>query len=161
MNEPTLTPDLVRSIVAGIRAGGFPQVAAGAQQVDAALFARWLRRGRRRNAEEPYRDLVRQVEAAQAQARLRAEMSLLEKDVRTWLKHGPGRDLPDKPGWAALVRPTPPTRGMDLGSSPELLQLIAKFRVVLAAYPEALAALLRAAGEEVDEKKSRTSSSGM
>jgi hypothetical protein len=161
MNEPPLTPDLVRSIVAGIRAGGFPHVAAGAQQVNAALFARWLRRGRRRNAEEPYRDLAGQVEAAQAQARLRAEMSLLEKDVRTWLKHGPGRDLPDNPGWAALVRPTPPTRAMDLGSSPEFLQLVAKFRVALASFPEALAALLRAIDELIDEKKSPSSSTGM
>src|SRR5260370_38383114 len=100
MNEPTLTPDLIRSIFAGIRAGGFPHVAAGAQQVSATLFARWLRRGRRRNAEEAYRDFAHQVEAAQAQARLRAQMSLLEKDVRTWLKHGPGPDLPEQPARA-------------------------------------------------------------
>jgi hypothetical protein len=149
MNEPTLTPDLIRSIVAGIRAGGFPHVAAGAQQVNVALFARWLRRGRRRDAPEPYRGLVLQVEAAQAQARLRAEMSLLEKDVRTWLKHGPGRDLPGKPGWAGMVRPAPPARAMDLGSSPEFLQLLAKFRVTLADHPEALAALMRDVGEVI------------
>jgi hypothetical protein len=145
MNEPTLTSELSRRIVAGIRAGGFPHVAASAQYVHARLFERWLRLGRRKNAEEPYRTFARDVDAAQAHARLRAEMSILEKDARTWLKHGPGRDVPGKPGWASLARPSPSAgdRGAELLSSPEMLQLLANMRAALAPFPEALAAVTR------------------
>jgi hypothetical protein len=142
MNEPALTPELLRSIVAAIRAGGFPHVASAANQVHAALFERWLRLGRRKHAAEPYRGFVCEVDAAQAQARLRAEVAVQEKDPRTWLKHGPGRDLPGKPGWSALARPSPPPgeRGADLASAPEFLQLLTKLRAALAPFPEALAA---------------------
>jgi hypothetical protein len=145
MNEPTLTTDLSRRIVAGIRAGGFPHVAASAQYVTATLFERWLRLGRRKNAEEPYAAFARDVDAAQAHARLRAEMGVLDKDARTWLKHGPGRDIPGKPGWASLARPSPSSgdRAAELLSSPELLQLIASMRTALAPFPEALAAVTR------------------
>jgi hypothetical protein len=149
MNEPTLTSDLSRRIVAGIRAGGFPQVAASAQYVNARLLERWLRLGRRKNAEEPYRSFACDVEAAQAQARLRAEMGVHEKDARTWLKHGPGRDLPGKPGWASLARPSPSSggRGTELLSSPELLQLLGQMRGALVPFPEAMAAVTRLIGD--------------
>jgi hypothetical protein len=141
MNEPNLTPELLRNIVAAIRAGGFPHVAAAANQVPAALFERWLRLGRRKHAGEPYRGFVGEVEAAQAQARLRAEVAVQEKDPRTWLKHGPGRDLPGKPGWSALTRPSPPSeRGADLAAAPGFLELLTKLRSALAPFPEALAA---------------------
>lgn len=145
MNEPILNTDLSRRIVAGIRAGGFPHVAASAQYVSATLFERWLRLGRRSDAEEPYAAFARDVDAAQAHARLRAEMSVHEKDARTWLKHGPGRDSPSKAGWASLARPSPSSddRGAELLSSPELLQLIASMRAALAPFPEALVAVTR------------------
>jgi hypothetical protein len=149
MNEPTLTSDVSRRIVAGIRAGGFPQVAASAQYVSARLFESWLRLGRQKNAQEPYRTFACEVEAAEAHARLRAEMSVLDKDARTWLKHGPGRDLPGKPGWASLARPSPLSadRRAELLSSPELLQLIADMRAALVPFPEALAVLTRELGK--------------
>ncbi len=144
MKEPALTDELARGILAAVRAGSFPQVAAAAHGVGAALWERWLRRGRGRRAREPYRRLVRELEAAEAQARLRAEVAMLEKDVRSWLKHGPGRDRPGRPGWAALVRPAPADRPADLLASPEVVGLLATLRDVLAAYPEALAAVTRA-----------------
>ena len=75
MNAPPLTDELARGILAAIRAGGFPHVAAAAYGVDAALWERWLRRGRRKHAREPYRSFARQVEQAQAQARLRAVLA--------------------------------------------------------------------------------------
>jgi hypothetical protein len=145
MNEPKLTAELARGILAGIRAGGFPHVAAAAYGVDLSMWQRWLRRGRRRHAREPYRTFVRKVEEAQAQARLRAEIAVLEKDTRGWLKHGPGRDLPGRPGWAALVRPAPPTgkQGADWLASPEFLRIAALLRAALAPHPEALAAVAR------------------
>jgi hypothetical protein len=62
-------------------------------------------RGRQRRGREPYRSFLRKVEQAKAQARLKAEMAAMENDPRFWLKNGPGRDVPGKPGWAAMVRP--------------------------------------------------------
>ncbi len=145
MNSPNLTPEVARGILAAIRAGGFPQVAAAAYGIDAATWERWLRRGRRKHAREPYRSFARKVEEAQAQARLRAEIAVMDNDVRSWLKHGPGRDLPGRPGWAALVKPAPPQRpAAELLAMPEFLRFVAILRAVLAPYPEALAAVTQA-----------------
>ncbi len=96
-------------------------------------------------AREPYRSFVRKVEEAQAQARLRAEIAALEKDSRGWLKHGPGRDLPGRPGWAALVRPAPPPvkQAVDWLASPEFRRFAALLRTALAPHPEALAVVAR------------------
>jgi hypothetical protein len=145
MTLPKLTDDLARTILAGIRAGGFPHVVAAANGVDAVRWELWRRRSRGKHAREPYRGFMRAVAMAEAQARLRAEMEVREKDVRTWLKHGPGRDLPGKPGWAAVVRPAPPERrSADLLAAPEFLRFIATLRTVLAPYPEALTAVVQA-----------------
>ena len=145
MNEPKLTDELARGILAAIRAGAFPHVAAAAYGVHLALWDRWLRRGRRKDAREPYRSFVRRVEEAEAQARLRAEVAALEKDARGWLKHGPGRDLPGRPGWAALVRPAPPPEKHAVRwlASPEFAHFFALLRAALAPFPEALAAVER------------------
>ncbi len=69
---------------------------------------------------------------------------MLEKDVRSWLKHGPGRDRPGRPGWAARVKPAPADRPADRLAAPEVAGLLAVLRTALAAYPDALAAVTRA-----------------
>jgi hypothetical protein len=144
MPSPPLTDELARKIVAGIRASGFPHVAAAAFDVSPALLRRWLRR-----RDEPYHGFAREVRQAQAQARLRAELAVLESDVRTWLKHGPGRDRPGHAGWAAVARPVPPPKEpMSLMSSAGVLQLLSEARTALALYPEALAVLTRALARE-------------
>jgi hypothetical protein len=76
---------------------------------------------------------------------LRAEIEVMDKDARTWLKHGPGRDLASKPGWAALPQAAAPAPQGDADGapSPELLRFVATVRTVLAPYPDALAALAR------------------
>src|ERR1700678_4070987 len=99
-----LTPELEAKIVASIRAGGYPVVAAQAWGVSKELFERWLARGRRKNAREPYRRFARNVDQALGQARLRAEMDAYKDDPKSWLKHGPGKELPGQPGWSALVK---------------------------------------------------------
>jgi hypothetical protein len=142
MKAFTLTDETKRGILAGIRAGGFPHVAAAAYGVDEELWERWMSRGRGQGAREPYRSFVREVDAARAQARLRAEMTMLDKDGRTWLKHGPGRDLPGKPGWAALAKPAPPRPSAAANplESPDITTVMAEVRASLAAFPDALAA---------------------
>lgn len=120
-----------RMILAGIRAGGYPQVAAEAWGVPAELFRRWMRRGR-------FKDEVRQ---AAAQARLRAEIETRDKDARFWLRHGPGKERPDAPGWSAPPRAG---AGRDGDGDNWLLTaagqaLLADLRRGLEGYPEAKA----------------------
>ena len=143
-----LTPELQAQIVAGIRAGGFPHVAAAAFGVPEWLFNTWIEWGTRKKPppKNPYKAFALAIEQAQAQARLKAEMSAMEHDVRFWLKNGPARDLPGKPGWAAMVRPilTGNQQTINLFGSPDFLQFMATLRGVLAPYPEALAAISKA-----------------
>ena len=72
-----LTPALRSQIVAGIRAGGYPHVAAEAWGVPKETFDDWLKRGVAADAREPYRSFAKEVRQAQAQARLRAEMAIV------------------------------------------------------------------------------------
>ena len=158
MNEPTLTDELERLILVAIRAGAFPHVAAAACGVPLALWNRWMSGGRRPRAREPLRSFVRKVEEAQGQARLRAETQVLEKDVRTWLKHGPGRDLPDRPGWAAMGKPTPAAqknKATDWLESPDFGRFVALLQAALAPYPEALAAVTRMLDRDAPTKGKR------
>src|SRR4051812_27893499 len=98
-------PDLEHTILAGVRAGGYPHVAAEAAGVDADNWRRWLALGKKKNAREPYRGFWLRLQQAKAQARLLREIEVAKEDPRFWLKNGPGRDLPESPGWAAMVRP--------------------------------------------------------
>jgi hypothetical protein len=146
MKNLKLTPDLENAILASIRAGGYPHVAAAAWGITEPVFDDWLRRGRQRRGREPYRSFLRKVEQAKAQARLKAEMAAMENDPRFWLKNGPGRDVPGKPGWAAMVRPilTANQQTINLFTSPDFLQFMATLRAVLAPFPEALNAVTTA-----------------
>ena len=99
-----LTPELQRQILAAIRAGGYPHIAAQAFDVPPELFGDWLQRGAQ-SARAPWRGLARAVLAAHAQARLRAEIDVLARGPRYWLEHGPGRERPDKPGWSSAIAP--------------------------------------------------------
>src|SRR5947209_2304864 len=99
-----LTPALGQQICAYIRAGGYPPVAAQAAGVSGKLFKRWLTRGARKGAREPYRSFAESVRQAEAQARLGAEMAAYKKDAMGWLKSGPGRETADGPGWSMPVK---------------------------------------------------------
>ena len=92
MSLALLTPELQERIVAALRAGGFPEVAAQAWGVSPRTFRRWMRRGEVQEI-EPYRSFAAAVREAIAQARLRAEMDIFEElGPRIWLQHGPGRE---------------------------------------------------------------------
>lgn len=101
-----LTPALRQKVLAGIRAGGFPQVAAEAWGVPRDTFDSWRARGAGKKAREPYRSFARDVLEAQGQARLKAEIEVFQNHARDWLEHGPGRDTPDRPGWSSPVKPS-------------------------------------------------------
>ena len=135
-----ITLELEAKIVASIRAGGYPIVAAQAWGVSKEMLERWLSRGRRKKAREPYRRFARNVDQALGQARLRAEMDAFKDDSKNWLKHGPGKELPGQPGWSALAKSTSTTedKPTSLFAHPEVLHLLARVREVLGKYPEAL-----------------------
>jgi hypothetical protein len=141
-----LTPEIEQQIMAGIRAGGYAHVSAAAFGVPEQIFDTWLKWGTSKTAKDPYKRFARNIEQAKAQARLKAEMTAMENDPRFWLKNGPGRDLPDKPGWAAMVRPilTGNQQTVNLFMSPEFLQFMHTLRAVLAPFPDALKALTAA-----------------
>jgi hypothetical protein len=130
-------------IVTQIRAGVYPQVAAEAAGVHRKAFLDWLSRGEKARASRVYRDFADDVRRASAAARASAESELRAKDPRFWLKHGPGRETFDYPGWAAEVKPAdvrdpyalPPLDG------PEWNALCFKMLSALAGFPDARQAL--------------------
>ena len=108
---PRLTPELEKSILAAIRAGGFADVAAAAFGVSRGLFRKWLRWGQA-DKKGGYRAFALHVAQAQAAARLTAEMQAHQKDPRMWLRRSGPRDrrlsrldnLRPPPGQAAKQR---------------------------------------------------------
>jgi hypothetical protein len=140
-----LTAELASQIVAFIRAGGFPHVAAEAAGVPREVFADWLRRGREPGGRPPYRDLARGVCQAQAQARLTAEVAALTDRPLDWLRSGPGKETADAAGWTGPARPQPPPDPPpdDALADPRVRQFLADLLDLLAPHPEARDAAAR------------------
>ena len=139
-----LTPEIEQMIVAGIRAGGYPHVAAEAAGVPAATFADWLRLGQQKNGRR-YRPFCDKVPPAQGQARLKAEIDAREADARFWLRHGPGKETADAPGWTTPVKAVyRPDAGGQLLASAEWGFLWLIILQALQEFPDARAALVQA-----------------
>jgi hypothetical protein len=138
MRNATPTPAVQQQITAFIRAGGFPHVAAEAAGVPRRTFERWMRYGRQRGREPVYHAFALAVRQASAQARLRAEIAILENKPLDWLRYGPGKETADNPGWTAAVRATPRDRGASKAlESREVRAVLAALVQVLAPHPEA------------------------
>lgn len=134
-------------ILASIRAGGYPHVAAAAYGVPAAVFMRWLRRGQQRKAPGRFRRLWRLVGEAAGRARLKAEMGVYEADIRFWLRHGPGKETRHLPGWSAPPRAVFEAEGRgesDWLNSPNGQALVAALMRALEVFPEARVAAAEA-----------------
>jgi hypothetical protein len=131
-------PARAQALLAYLRQGGFPFVAADAAGVPPELFHAWMRRGEQPGAREPLRSFARSVRQAIAQARLLAELSVCKKDPKFWLGHGPGRQTPDSAGWTgparATDRPAEPTDPQESARS-----LCALVLDTLTPFPEARA----------------------
>ena len=133
-----LTAPLRSQIVAGIRAGGYPHVAAEAWGVPKDLFNDWVKRGLDPDGREPYRSFAVEVRQAFAQARLRAELAVFDDDPKNWLEHGPGRETDSNPGWSVAVKPAEAlAERRNILLDPELMQLFRTLMQVLVPYPEA------------------------
>ncbi|HXG12378.1 MAG TPA: hypothetical protein VNK04_21660 [Gemmataceae bacterium] len=134
--DPPMTAE--RQILAAIRQGVYPWVAAEAAGVSREQFQLWLKSNKRR-----YRRFAVEVRKAQAQARMQAEMALFSNDPRSWLKSGPGREANGEPGWSKEVPPhldkEPPA--VHPLEDPAWRELFDQILAALAPYPEARAAL--------------------
>ena len=138
MKRFRLTAQVRQQIVAGIRAGGYPHIAAEAWDVPKAVFDNWLRRGHAAKAREPYRLFAGEVRAARAQARLKAEMDVFKDDPKIWLEHGPGREAADNPGWTVSVKPAD-AAAADRNAllDPDVMGLIRVVMQTLTPFPDA------------------------
>jgi hypothetical protein len=135
-----LTPAIEQAIVAYIRAGGFPHVAAEAAGVPREVFERWRQRGEGPRARPRYRAFATAVRQAAAQARLGAEVAIHDDKPLDWLRNGPGRETTDTPGWTGPVRPRPATQAGSLLLVPEIQSLLSRLIDALASFPDARAA---------------------
>lgn len=133
-----LTPEYAEQVVRYIRAGGYDWVASEAAGVPRAVFESWLRRGAD-TSRQPYRRFFESVMQARAQARLKAEIDARNHDPRFWLKHGPGREQGECPGWTNPAKAVPArrTEAADPFASPQFQRLIGALLTALSAYPEA------------------------
>ena len=138
-----LTPALQAQIVAFIRGGGFPHVAAEAAGLPRQVFERWLRRGRKADAPPNYHAFALSVMEAETQARLHAELTTLNEKPLDWLKDGPGEDRADNPGWANPGKQrSASAAGLDREQIlVELFALVGEALEQLEAHPEAGAVL--------------------
>jgi hypothetical protein len=138
-----LTPAIQQAIVAYIRAGGFPHVAAESAGVPCRVFERWLRKGEERRTSKRYRSFAAAVRQAAAHARLGAEVQVRTDKPLDWLRYGPGRESSDRPGWTSAARPQPISRSESPLLDPAFAALLARLLEALADFPEARAAAAR------------------
>ena len=142
--RPTLTNDIQKMILAYVRAGGFPHVAAEAAGVPRDLFDEWMRKGE--EADPPvkkYHLFAEAVRKAEAEARLGAEVAALKEKPMDWLRAGPGKETAAKPGWSALAKPRAgAARETPLAERPEVQALVRELLRALEPYPEARAAVV-------------------
>jgi hypothetical protein len=135
-SRPRLTPALQQTIVAYVRGGGFPHVAAEAAGVPAEVFDDWMRQGERPGGARRYRAFALAVRQAAAQARLAAEVEAREKKALDWLRCGPGRETVGRPGWTATVKPRAAAAAAPL-LDPATQALVANLLDSLCPFPEA------------------------
>lgn len=131
--DPPIT--VRESILSAIRRGAYPWVAAAAAGVSRKQFRAWVKE---------HRTFAHEVRRAAGWARLSAEMTLFDKDPRSWLRSGPGRESFGRPGWTKDVAARTDRHERRLRSplaDPAWRKLFCRMLEVLAPYPEARAAL--------------------
>ena len=124
-----LTAEVEATVCSFVRAGAFAHVAAGAAGIGTSTFFHWMADERPR-----YRKFRHEVEKAQAEARVSAEVVVKKMNPVAWLRLGPGRDKDGSPGWTETAKveltgkdgaPLIPEQKQDLSklSGEELAQL--------------------------------------
>ena len=138
--RPQLAPEVEKTILAYVRAGGFAHVAAEAAGVSREVFEEWMRKGESKRPSPKYRLFAEAVRQAEAQARLGAEVAALKGKPVDWLKAGPGKETAAKPGWSALAKPRGgPDKPLSPLLDPGVQDLLRTLLAALERYPEARA----------------------
>ena len=146
--RPLLTPAIEKMILAYVRAGGFPHVAAEAAGVPRALFDEWLAKGEGARPLKKYKRFAEEVRRAEAQARLGAEVAALKDKPMDWLKAGPGKETAAKPGWSALAKPRAGgDKPTPLLMDPAVQAFLRALLAALEPYPEARMAVAGVLGQ--------------
>jgi hypothetical protein len=102
-----LTPETQETITTAIRSGSFDYAAAEAAGISQRTFYRWLEQAEEQKTGELC-DFGRAVMIARAQARGEAESRVFREDPYKWLRYGPGRERPGRPGWGDQIAITDP-----------------------------------------------------
>jgi hypothetical protein len=141
-------------LLAFVRAGVFPLVAAQAAGISRRTFLRWLRRGSRAGARQPYAGFVSELRKTAAMARAMSEVAVAKKDPKFWLTRGPGKQRANYPGWTGEVKAPPvhPHTDAHWQSRAELAELCQRLMKALEGFPEARSAAARALGAVTDKR---------
>jgi hypothetical protein len=149
-----LTDAIEHKIIAWIHSGAFAHVAAEAAGVRPEVFEQWLAWGTRTRPRPipRYRRFAHHVRQAVAVGRLLAEARVYDKDPKTWLLSGPGKEQADCPGWSATVKAVPrrSRSEVNLLADPRLADLVQNILKALEGFPDArqaVAAALESEGE--------------
>src|SRR5690349_11577072 len=97
-----LTPETQEAITKAIRGGCFDYTAAETAGISQRTFYYWLEKGEEQKS-GPLCDFARAVMMARAQARVDAEGRVYREDPFKWLRYGPGRERPGRPGWGDTI----------------------------------------------------------
>jgi len=84
-------------LLAFIRGGAFPYVAAAAEGIPSSTFFRWMLLGK--EGKKPYLGFWEKVTKAHSQKRVAVEVQVAKENPLAWLRLGPGRSRPGEPGW--------------------------------------------------------------
>lgn len=146
-----LTAQIQKAICSFIRAGAYPQRAAQAAGIPPEVFADWVRQGNVKKPNPLYRDFAQAIAEAKAQAQITAETRVFQGEkghegALAWLRHGPGKESADDPGWTSPVKQLPRQTGTQVSifNDPVGLSFIAKLRQLLSGHPELLQAVAQA-----------------
>ena len=97
--RPTrLNPQIQEHIVAKIREGVFPQVAAAQCGIASTTFQEWMKKDK-----QPYIDFQVAVDVAIAEKRGECEATVALTDPKFWLRNAARDRGPDNPGWSDRV----------------------------------------------------------
>lgn len=129
-------------ILASVRSGGYPHVAAEAAGMPAKLLDQWITLAASKKGPRRVRAFIKELRQAAAQARLKAEIDA-HADPKFWLKHGPGKETAKDPGWTNPSKAgTAHSQALsDVFASPEWAAIWTTIHTTLATFPEARSAL--------------------
>jgi hypothetical protein len=91
-----------------------------------------------------------EVRTAKAQARLKAEMAVMEDNPAKWLQQGPSKEKPEQEGWTVPVKPIlrEANQTIDVLLSPQMQGLFATILQLLEPFPEARARIATTLADE-------------